>query len=64
MTTLLSVPNYQTGISKILSGATATPDSIVNNLKGRGFMKGMDKATVLSKRNQDVLAGFEKVTGK
>ncbi|MGJ3736136.1 hypothetical protein [Lactiplantibacillus plantarum] len=25
-------------------------------------MKGMDKATVLSKRNQDVLAGFEKAS--
>jgi hypothetical protein len=48
----------------MISGATVIPDSIVGNLKGRGFMKGMDKATVLSKRNQDVLAGFEKATGK
>ncbi|MCW1909888.1 hypothetical protein N7X57_05445 [Lactiplantibacillus paraplantarum] len=48
----------------MISGATVIPDSIVGNLKGRGFMKDMDKAAVLSKRNQDVLAGFEKVTGK
>ena len=48
----------------MISGATVIPDSIVGNLKGRGFMKGMDKATVLSKRNQDVLAGLEKATGK
>lgn len=39
-----------------------TSTANVNYLKGSGFIKGMDKATVLSKRNQDVLAGFEKAS--
>ncbi|WP_056993492.1 hypothetical protein [Lactiplantibacillus plantarum] len=62
MPLLLSAPTVPTDFYKMISGATVTPDSIVNNLKGRGFMKDMDKAAVLSKRNQDVLVGFNKAS--
>lgn len=45
--------------ARLING-TSTANA--NCLKGRGFIKGMDKVTMISKRNQDALAGFGKAS--